>query len=325
MGGKALGVRLAPLDRARHAEVVAALLPTLRAFYARVAVPATFACKDAFGDVDVLVAAPLGRRPFDPAVDAGSSAARRNGHVLSFEFRGHQVDLLSCGPTAAEFELLEFCAAYGDVGMIVGMMARVLGLRFGFRGLWLAAAGGRRVTLSRDLGAILRFLDLDVAAYRAGLADEGAAFAWLSASRRFRPSMFRRREGWTADQRDRFVRRPMFRRFVLRCEAEACAEEAGAEEAGAEAGAERFSASKHSSAASRDALVLKTSLNEYAPCHSEYDTSTRSRTASCTGCPRSRAAPSARSTATCCWAPRGTCTAAASRRPSCWARGRRRT
>ena len=54
-------------------------------------------------------------------------------------------------------DLARFCHNYGDTGMILGMILRNIGLKFGSGGL-THTCGTYKRSLSHDLKAILQFL-----------------------------------------------------------------------------------------------------------------------------------------------------------------------
>ena len=212
MGGNALGQQQARLSRDRYFDVVAVLKNSLAVYFAVVEIPTCLDTKTSFGDVDFLVADPL--KPFDPIKDVGSRVSHKNGNVLSFEYEGHQIDLITVA--SHKMQLAQFYYSYGDLGMIIGMMCRVIGLKFGFKGLSLVHES-QHIQLSEDLTRILDFLDLDRASYYEGFRDEEDVYRLVMASKHFRPSMFSRHHDCmkTAELK----RREMFRRFVERCQA----------------------------------------------------------------------------------------------------------
>ncbi len=154
MGGNALGATRPRLSRQTYNDVVAELKTLLvPRFYACVEQPRSFASKTSFGDVDLLATLPSS--PLDPLKDVGSTASSVNGNILSFEFRGFQVDIIQVSEELVE--LARFFYGYGDTGMIFGMFTRNIGLKFGMQGLTLKCET-YKIKLSHDLQAILQFL-----------------------------------------------------------------------------------------------------------------------------------------------------------------------
>jgi len=154
MGGNALGATRPRLSRQAYNDVVTELKTLLvPKFYGCVEQPRSFASKTSFGDVDLLATLPCS--PLDPVNDVGSTASSVNGNILSFEFRGFQIDIIQVSEEL--MELARFFYGYGDTGMIFGMFTRNIGLKFGMQGLTLKCET-YKIKLSHDLNAILQFL-----------------------------------------------------------------------------------------------------------------------------------------------------------------------
>jgi len=113
----------------------------------------------------------------------------QNGPTLSFEFEGHQADVIAV--SEAKFGVGQLFYSYGDVGMILGMMVTAAGIKFGCKGLFLVRGDhGGQLHLSSDRSRILEWLGLSEADWLAGFEDEQAVFAWLCSCRFYRPSLF---------------------------------------------------------------------------------------------------------------------------------------
>lgn len=154
MGGNALGATRPRLSRQDYNEVVTELKALLvPRFYAYVEQPRSFASKTSFGDVDLLATLPS--TPLDPLKDVASTASSANGNILSFEFRGFQIDIIQVSEEL--MELAHFFYGYGDTGMIFGMFVRNVGLKFGMQGLTFKCET-YKIKLSYDVNAILQFL-----------------------------------------------------------------------------------------------------------------------------------------------------------------------
>ncbi len=154
MGGNALGATRPRLSRQDYNEVVTELKALLvPRFYAYVEQPRSFASKTSFGDVDLLATLPC--TPLDPLKDVASTASSANGNILSFEFRGFQIDIIQVSEEL--MELAHFFYGYGDTGMIFGMFVRNVGLKFGMQGLTFKCET-YKIKLSYDVNAILQFL-----------------------------------------------------------------------------------------------------------------------------------------------------------------------
>lgn len=225
MGGSALGEQLQRLTRERYLHIVDDLREKLAPFFQVIEVPASLQSKTSFGDVDLLVSKPI--KVFDAVLSLGSKKTSRNGRIVSFEYCGHQIDLINCDPN--KLGLARFFHGYGDLGMILGMMCRVIGLKSGFKNLSMMY-GSIRIFLSEDLSKILDFLGLDEAIYQRGFEAELDIFRWISSSIYFRAGMFQRRERgvpndaddiakciWNRDTKERLKTREMFQRFIAFC------------------------------------------------------------------------------------------------------------
>ena len=220
MGGTALGEQLPRISKAKYLDLVEELRNRLQPrFFGYVEAQRSLPDKDSFGDVDLIVADC--RETLNPQQHLSSSKASTNGDIMSFEYGGHQVDLIRVG-TIDGVELTRFCCDYGDVGMIVGMMVRGISMKFGDKGLVMMVEN-RKIKLSRSLPEILRFLGLDIEMWRAGFASEEEIFAFVTTSKYFHTQSFRRdtsrasEDGeviWRRDARKREGKRPMFSRFI---------------------------------------------------------------------------------------------------------------
>ena len=169
MGGTALGEQLPRIPKARYLDIVEELRWKLRPkFFGYVEVQRSLPDKESFGDVDLIVADQY--ETLVPERDLSSSKSSTNANVMTFEYGGHQVDLIRVGTTDG-IELMRFCCDFGDVGMIVGMLVRGISLKFGQKGL-VMVIGVHKLKLSRSLPDILGFLGLDIERWRAGFTSE---------------------------------------------------------------------------------------------------------------------------------------------------------
>ena len=211
MGGDALGFPVARLWPERYAAVVATITAALRGVYfTRCEATIPRPAKASFGDVDLLVSHPL--QPLDVRRLFASSAVAVNGPVLSFEYEGHQVDLIDVGE--GSFDMARFTYSYGDMGMTLGMVAVRVGLKLGYQGLSVVL-DSHRLKLSSELPAILGFLGLDLERWERGFVTDGEVFAFIASSRFFRPSMFLRSvQRGNQGERKAAVKRGMFADFL---------------------------------------------------------------------------------------------------------------
>jgi hypothetical protein len=162
MGGKALvklGITSERIDsKARYRDVCEGVVIELSKWYAVVRPCFELAWKETFGDIDVLVAEPL-RTPFDPT-SFGSLGVVRNGNVCSFEFMGHQVDVIV---VPVECVPLALFVAFAELGMCLGPLLKRMGLKLSLTGLYQryeVKTLWYDLLLTEDLDAFLEFLGL---------------------------------------------------------------------------------------------------------------------------------------------------------------------
>lgn len=163
MGGNALAkieITVRRIEsRERFVEVRERVTRLIGAFYSVVRPCHELAWKETFGDIDVLVADPV-RAPFDPT-SFGSLGVVRNANVCSFEFEGHQIDVIEVPAAAVEMALF---VVFGELGMCLGPSLKRMGLKIGLTGLYQryeVRTLWYDLLLTRDLGEFLRFVGLE--------------------------------------------------------------------------------------------------------------------------------------------------------------------
>ncbi|KAF7973730.1 hypothetical protein HWV62_14296 [Athelia sp. TMB] len=122
-----------------------------------------------------------------------------------------QVDVHVCADKT-EWELHRFMHGYGDVGMILGLFARNVGLSLGTVGLKILTKipGKPPFHLSSSVPEIAAFFGLALDAWERGFPTERAAFEWAATSRFF--SVQRMKEAHSKKRRTET--RMMYSRFV---------------------------------------------------------------------------------------------------------------
>jgi hypothetical protein len=136
-----------------------------------------YANKESFGDCDILLKSDnlppnwhdLIRAEFQPQ-DMIS-----NGGVLSFDYKGMQIDLITS--PASEYDFAYTYFAFNDLGNLMGRIAHKMGFKYGHDGLWRMLRDERNqkyadVLVSLDVSAVFAFLGYDYAAWKQG-------FVWL--------------------------------------------------------------------------------------------------------------------------------------------------
>lgn len=197
--------------------------------------PPDFPEKSSHGDIDILVSSPLDpAHPPTPAVLATALSAVKTFSQGPMQFfavpspdqlgQYVQVDVQVCSPALFDWEV--FHASYGDFWNILGTAVNGLGLITNNRGLHLRVGQigaierkKRKLTKSErkesllfltcEPDAVLRFLGLDVAEYRAGWITAGGLFAFLARNR------FMTKQAYVEGVPKRLAQREMYRRFVF--------------------------------------------------------------------------------------------------------------
>ncbi|KZV86998.1 hypothetical protein EXIGLDRAFT_697947 [Exidia glandulosa HHB12029] len=203
----------------------ATMLARLALLFAHVAVPREAPEKDDYGDLDLIVAEPLGARevPLELLKDTLGAVLAIGGSTSNFAVPMPdgppdtyvQVDVIKCG-TVDKFERVMFFHAYGDLGMILGLIARSYGLSLGHNGLKIVVGSAEdgephSFSLSADFQHIMRFFALDLTLWQAGFATQRAIFDWVRTSRLFHPA--RHRES-TRRMHRRELSRTMYLNFL---------------------------------------------------------------------------------------------------------------
>ncbi|RDB14556.1 hypothetical protein Hypma_016242 [Hypsizygus marmoreus] len=131
----------------------------------------------------------------------------------------YQVDVNVCA-SKNEWDRIVFFHAYGDLGMIMGLIARNAGFALGSKGLKVPNPPHHPIDLSHSFDTILPFMGLSMPAWRAGFATQRAVFEWAGTSRFFDPTRFRAEgEGFSKVKPER----KMYAEFVQWAMAQAAA------------------------------------------------------------------------------------------------------
>lgn len=231
MGGKAFANELLTprMPPSVYHDLRQKCLSVLSALYIHVASPADSPEKSSHGDIDILVSSPLDPvHPPTPAVLATALSAVKTinlGPLKSFAVPYPdkpgifvQVDVEISKPGLFDWEL--FHASYGDLWNILGTSIRSFGLTANNRGLHgrireIEAIERKHslLFLTCEPAAVLSFLGLDVAEYRAGWTRVEDMFAFLARNRFMTKEVYVRRE-LKANDRKRMTSRDLYRRFV---------------------------------------------------------------------------------------------------------------
>lgn len=183
-----------------HQEIVPALQASLSRLFprTRVACIPSYGDKPDFGDVDFLIETDyLGSNWVNEVLSEFAPRAWvKNGNVLSFEFRGFQVDLIATKGEEFSWTLAYF--AFNDLGNLIGRVAHKMGFKFGHDGLWYVLRDGEhsthvveeiRLTMS-EWDRALAFLGFDPARYRRGFQTLEEIFNFVTESSCFDRDIF---------------------------------------------------------------------------------------------------------------------------------------
>lgn len=141
-----------------------------------------------------------------------------------------QIDFIRT-TTREHLDTARFYFSYSDVGSIIGRVVNHYGLKFGDAGLWCAVLENTvfpdrpfdvrhnfgRLSFSTDVQEILTFLDLDYSFWKdeipkmQSVDDHCRIFAWLAASKFFKPEIFCT---LNTDHRARAGKRPFYQQFL---------------------------------------------------------------------------------------------------------------
>ncbi|ESK95012.1 hypothetical protein Moror_14017 [Moniliophthora roreri MCA 2997] len=102
----------------------------------------------------------------------------------------YQVDVHVCNDKE-ELERIFFFHSYGDLGMILGLLAQNVGLALGTNGLKYPHPPHPTIVLSTSYDEIADFFGLDMGRWHAGFKTHPEIFDWVASSRFFDPSYFR--------------------------------------------------------------------------------------------------------------------------------------
>ncbi|KAJ7227075.1 hypothetical protein GGX14DRAFT_628086 [Mycena pura] len=231
MGGNAFSATLPAsafprIPPAAYRALKARLTSRLRTLYSIVSTPVEAPEKADHGDLDFLVCEPLtggttevphvdvqalfaakhvvpmpGNRTSSYAVlvekgewaavdhPSNEEAARQAAEADKQEIY-YQVDVHVCADKA-EWERIQFFHGYGDLGMILGLIARNRGLTLGTKGLKLPNPPRAPLDLSESMDEIMHYMGLSMERWNAGFETKLQIFEWVRTSSFFDPTTFK--------------------------------------------------------------------------------------------------------------------------------------
>jgi hypothetical protein len=167
--------------------------------------------KTDFGDLDVIYKLPINLELKKLLIQVyNPEEIVVNGDVTSFSYlltednnqKYFQVDLIK----SADLMLSKFFFSYGDVGGIIGTITKFYGVSYS-EGLWCNVnkdtietycgkkienlnENNGRIILSKDLGEICKYLDLDYERWKLGFEKKISIFEWIICSSWFNRDIF---------------------------------------------------------------------------------------------------------------------------------------
>ncbi|KAI0768978.1 hypothetical protein BD413DRAFT_614023 [Trametes elegans] len=250
MGGNAFAARVPDATFPRMPPPVydalkAALLPIVQTLYMHVAVPREAPEKADFGDLDFVVSGPReglthdevagalraalsvpmeGNRTSNFAIplDAFPDVARawRESDLRPLAEEGAhvfvQVDVNVCADKA-QMDRTVFCHSYGDLSLMLGLLAQTAGLSLGIYGLKLVTPVGsppQTFFLTDSMHAVLAFLGLSMERWESGFVTQDELFHWVASSPFAAPLAERLKASDMPTARERVEARPVRQRFV---------------------------------------------------------------------------------------------------------------
>ncbi|KAG6909300.1 hypothetical protein DXG01_001244 [Tephrocybe rancida] len=227
----------------------ARLHPIVETLYEHAAVPSEAPEKTSYGDVDFIASRPKIKATSDQAnaphdvVQKALGALQANtmegnrtsnfaipiafgewnafGHAAeeaearrladNGEIFYQESSIYATGGARGLLTLIKFFHAYGDLGMIMGLLARNVGLALGEKGLRMADPPNPPIELSQSFNEILKFMGWSMDAWKSGFQTKREAFEWAGSTKFFNPAMFRSHgEGFTKVKAER----KMYAEFV---------------------------------------------------------------------------------------------------------------
>jgi len=186
MGGKALKtVNTRRYSKAEIEEVVNELVPLLE-IITNVYVVKSFNQKETFGDLDILVEITGDRKQTLDGIFSMITCTEKNSNsnCVSFDYNDLQVDLILVPPE--EFEFTKLFYNYNDFGLIVGRLAKCIGLTFGFDGLYYKVHydGHKlgKIALTKDPRQAMNVLGLDFDRWLQGFETMEDVFEFCATS-----------------------------------------------------------------------------------------------------------------------------------------------
>lgn len=178
--------------------------------------PLYYRKKESFGDADILV---VGRNDYsmrDYIIDTFKPVEIfHNGNCWSFDYKELQIDIITSSEEHFDSNFNYLC--YNDLGNFIGRIAQGFGMKYGQEGLWLEYQFREQnigtIPLSKDMKAILEFLDLSYDKFAAGFDTLEEIFEFIADSMYFNWKKFQLDE-LNKINRDRNKKRKSYMSFL---------------------------------------------------------------------------------------------------------------
>lgn len=227
MGGNALkNIETRRYLKEEYFALVADLLPKLKELLkTNVVLVESYADKDSFGDMDLLVETnafytveemiQLVKDLLKPP----PTDTFKNGNVFSFDHRDLQIDLIFTAPENMHISYV--FSKFGDVGNLLGKIGHKFNTKYGFDGLrYVYRTAEDRVLgeimLSKDPEKIFNFLGADFERWKKGFNTAEEVFDYVIDSKYFDADSFKL-ENLNAINRKRNKKRKMYNAFIEYC------------------------------------------------------------------------------------------------------------
>ncbi len=217
MGGNALkNTNTKRLTLSELKRVQSTLSKTLTEHNLTHTVPVDLPGKTTFGDVDVLVSlsestnTSLTRDTFLAWLRSTFAPHDYfvNGDVHSFAYEGqYQVDFILVDNLA----MAKFYFSYGDVGAVLGHLAKAHGLSYGHKGLSAYVDDHVKVRLIDNPTEVCEYLGLSMEMYTRGFTTLAEVNQWVTGCRLYHPSLFERLRSYNESRQ---ILRPFYVQFL---------------------------------------------------------------------------------------------------------------
>jgi hypothetical protein len=218
MGGNALKVPTRRVGIKEYKEIKEELINFfLRKGYKDVRSIPHIANKESFGDLDLLLDKPQLSDLDEVLKEMGTKEIYHNSSVVSFEYKGFQVDLIHCAPETLDIARVYF--SYNDIGMLIGILARRVRCKYSSEGLFFlyfteGKAKKWEIFLTLDPRRIFNFLGLDFDRFQKGFKNFEEITDFIIQSNLFDTESFTNQEEWNHYKRKRNQKRPIWQYVI---------------------------------------------------------------------------------------------------------------